>query len=229
MTDWIRRSAARKGTTLLSLSLLLLLVLPACSVIDRGPETCETEDALFEDEFDGQRDCGWSTYNRAGATVTIVDGALQISTSQPGELWWSNPGKDFDDQVITAEARQAEGPDDNAYGVICRYQNEENFYLFLISGDGYYAIGKYESGNPEVQYLTPDNQFQPSDAINKGNATNQIEASCIGDQLSLAVNGLSLITVSDPTFVTGDIGVAASTLQSGTSVIEFDSIRVRLP
>jgi len=43
------------------------------------------------------------------------------------------------------------------------------------------------------------------------------------------VNGLSLLTVTDPTFVTGDIGVAASTLQPGTSLIEFDNIRVRLP
>jgi hypothetical protein len=214
---------------LLALGALFALLLPACTLVTSEPETCDGEGILFEDEFDGERDCGWVTYSRAGATVQIVDGALQVNTSQPGQLWWSNPGKNFDDQIITAEARQVEGPDDNAYGLICRYQNEENFYLFLISGDGYYAIGKYQSGSAEVEYLTADQQFQPSDAINQGNATNRIEASCIGNELSLAVNGLALVTVTDPTFVTGDIGVAASTLQPGTSLIEFDSIRVRLP
>lgn len=213
----------------LGVGLLAVTLLSACTLVNNEPETCAGEEALFEDEFDGERDCGWATYNRGGATVEITDGALQISTSQPGQLWWSNPGKSFDDQVITAEARQVEGPDDNAYGLICRYQNEENFYLFLISGDGYYAIGKYQSGSDEVEYLTADQQFQPSDAINQGNATNRIEASCIGNELSLAVNGLALVTVTDPTFVTGDIGVAASTLQPGTSLIEFDNIRVRLP
>ncbi len=217
----------RIGT--LFLGLAALLALSACDVISSEPDTCETEGYLFEDEFDGTRDCGWATYNRGGAIVEITDGALQISTSQPGQIWWSNPGKDFDDLIITVEARQADGPDDNAYGLICRYQNEENFYLFLISGDGYYAIGKYQSGSPEVEYLTENQQFQPSDAINQGNATNRIEASCIGNELSLSVNGLSLLTVTDPTFVTGDIGVAASTLQPGTSLIEFDSIRARLP
>lgn len=219
----------KRGIVLLCLSALFMLVLSACNVMSSEPDTCEGEDTLFEDEFDGERDCGWATYSRSGATVEITDGALQITTSQPGQLWWSNPGKSFDDQVITAEARQEEGPDDNAYGLICRYQNEENFYLFLISGDGYYAIGKYQTGNEEVQYLTADNQFQQSDAINQGSATNRIEASCIGNELSLAVNGLALVTVTDPTFVTGDIGIAASTLQPGTSIIEFDNIRVRLP
>lgn len=214
---------------ILCLGALFIPLLAGCSLVSKEPETCAGEDALFEDEFDGQRDCGWVTYNRGGATAEIADGAMQISTSQPGQIWWSNPGKDFDDQVITAEARQVEGPDDNAYGLICRYQNEENFYLFLISGDGYYAIGKYQSGSDEIEYLTEDKQFQSSDAINQGSATNRIEASCIGNELSLAVNGLALLTVTDPTFVTGDIGVAASTLQPGTSLIEFDNIRVRLP
>lgn len=213
----------------LGLAALFIGLLSACTLVSNEPETCAGEGTLFEDEFDGERDCGWVTYNRGGATVAITDGALQISTSQPGQIWWSNPGKAFDDVVIAAEARQVEGPDDNAYGLICRYQNEENFYLFLISGDGYYAIGKYQSGSEEVQYLTADQQFQPSDAINQGNATNRIEASCVGNELSLAVNGLALATVTDPTFVTGDIGVAASTLQPGTSLIEFDNIRVRLP
>lgn len=213
----------------LVLGAIFAMALSACDLVSKEPDTCEGEGMLFEDEFDGQRDCGWVTYNRGGATVEIADGAMQISTSQPGQIWWSNPGKDFDDLIITSEARQASGPDDNAYGLICRYQNEENFYLFLISGDGYYAIGKYQSGNPEVVYLTEGNQFQPSDAINQGNATNRIEASCIGNELSLAVNGLALVTVTDPTFVTGDIGVAASTLQPGTSLIEFDNVHVRLP
>jgi len=220
-----------RSRTLLALflSTLCVLVLAGCDLISNEPDNCTGEASLFEDEFDGQKDCGWVTYNRGGATVEIADGAMQISTSQPGQIWWSNPGQDFDDQIITAEARQVDGPDDNAYGLICRYQNEENFYLFLVSGDGYYAIGKYQSGSDEVEYLTADKQFQPSDAINQGNATNRIEAGCIGNELSLAVNGLSLLTVTDPTFVTGDIGVAASTLQPGTSLIEFDNIRVRLP
>ena len=154
---------------------------------------------------------------------------MQLAVGQPGELWWTNPGRNFDDVVITAEARQVDGPNNNAYGLICRYQNEENFYAFLVSGDGYYAIGKYQSGSETVTYLTPDAQFQPSDAINVGVASNELHVSCIGSELSLEVNGIPVMTVSDPTFVTGDIGLAAGTLEQGTTIVEFDNVRVTLP
>jgi hypothetical protein len=90
--------------------------------------------------------------------------------------------------------------------VVCRYQNSENFYLFLISGDGFYAIGKYQGGSSQITILSGDGQYQFSDAINQGIATNQIRVRCLGNELSLAVNGLSLAAATDPTFVTGDIG-----------------------
>ncbi len=213
--------------------LLLVLVIAgsaaACDLVANEPETCDGEGYLFVDTFEADRDCGWATYNRGGADVSIDEGELQISTSQPGQIWWTNPGLSFEDVVISAETRQLSGPNDNAFGVICRYQSEDNFYIFLISGDGYYSIGKYQAGSDEVIYLTEDGQFAQSDVINQGTSTNLIEASCIGDELGLAVNGVPLVTIADPTFVTGDIGLAASTLQPGTLLVAFDDVRVSQP
>ncbi len=202
----------------------------ACvATADDVPDTCDGPDILFTDDFSGEQECGWATYAQGGGTATIDNAAMQLTVGQPGQLWWTNPGRDFDDVVITAEAREVDGPNDNAYGLICRYQNEENFYVFLVSGDGYFAIGKYQSGNENITYLTPDGQYQPSDAINVGVASNELRVSCIGNELSLEVNGIPLITVTDPTFVTGDIGLAASTLQPGITIIEFDNVVVTPP
>jgi len=215
---------------LLGLALPALALLGACSTIGNSePVSCETPDYLFADDFGGAQDCGWATYNRGGGSAAIDNSAMQWTVSQPGQIWWTNPGKDFDDVVINAEARQVSGPNDNAYGLICRYQNEANFYVFLVSGDGYYAIGKYQTGSDTVTYLTPDAQFQPSDAINRGVASNELRVTCLGNQLSLEVNGVPLITVTDPTFVTGDVGVAASTLQPGAAIVEFDNVQVAAP
>lgn len=212
------------------LSILVgLFVVSACSIGNRDPDPCNDGGSLFHDDFSGEQDCGWILYNQGGAVTTIEEGTFRISTSQPGQIWWSNPGRNFDDVVITTQARQVSGPDDNAYGVICRYQNEENFYLFLISGDGYYAIGKYQSGSSQITYLSGDGRFQFSDVINQGVATNQVRASCIGNELSLSVNGLPLVSVTDPTFVTGDLGVGVSTLEPGTAVVEFDDLLVIAP
>ncbi|MCB9422450.1 MAG: hypothetical protein H6667_21790 [Ardenticatenaceae bacterium] len=206
-----------------------VLLLVACSIGGKEPAPCNEGGALFFDDFGGEQDCGWVLYNQSGAVTSVEEGAFRISTSQPGQIWWSNPGRNFNDVVITTQARQVSGPNDNAYGVICRYQNEENFYLFLVSGDGYYAIGKYQTGSDQIVYLSGDGRFQPSDVINQGMATNQVRASCIGNELSLAVNGIPLVSVVDPTFVTGDVGLGVSTLEPGTAVVEFDQLQVLAP
>jgi hypothetical protein len=194
-----------------------------------GPDPCNEEGTLLNDDFDGSKECGWTVYNRSGATASIEDGVFQLTTSQPGQIWWTNAGRNFDDVIITTTVRQLSGPNDNAFGVICRYQNPENFYLMLISGDGYYAIGKYQSGSNQVTYLSGEGQFVSSEAINQGVASNELRVSCIGNELSLAINGITVANVADPTFVTGDVGMGASTFQPGTTVVQFESIRVIAP
>ncbi len=212
------------------LGLLVVLILSGCfpdSV--QGPDPCNEDGTLLNDEFDGSKDCGWILYNGSGVTSEIEDGVLRISNSLSGEITWAVADRNYDDVIITTQARQVSGPDDNAYGIICRYQSPENFYVFLVSGDGHYAIGKYTSSNPQIEYLSGEGQYIFSDAINQGAATNEIRASCIGNELSLAVNGIPLDTVNDPTFVTGDIGVGASPFQPGTTTIEFEGIRAIAP
>ena len=211
----------------LLLPLLVILLLAACG--NSGSQPCDEGGTLFNDNFVEERDCGWALYNRSGAEATIEEEALQLTTSQPGQLWWTNPGRNFDDVIITADATPLDGPLDNAYGLICRYQSPENFYVFLISGDGYYAIGKYQSGNNQIAYLNEEGEYVPSEAINQGAGLNKVRATCIGDELSLSVNGVPLATVNDPTFVTGDIGLAASTFEPGTLTVAFDNIRVIAP
>lgn len=212
-----------------ALLLFVALVGTGCALTSNEPDTCDSEGILFFDDFDGEQECGWVLYNRGGGVAGIENEAMQLTVTQPGQLWWTNPGRSFGDVIIKAEARQVDGPNDNAYGLICRYQNEENFYVFLVSGDGYYSIAKYQSGTENVTYLTEDQQFQESEVINQGIASNELEARCIGNQLSLIVNGIPLATVTDPTFVVGDIGLAASTLQPGTAIIQFDNVQVTSP
>ena len=184
---------------------------------------------LFFDDFSGDPSCGWSVYDDLGGSVTVANGVLQVSSKEKEQFWWTNPGRDFSDVEISVATEQTSGPDDNAYGVICRYQSPENFYMFLISGDGYYTIGKFQTGSNQIIYLTEDGEYQFSDVINRGAAPNDIRASCVGNELSLTVNGILLATVTDPTFVKGDVGVGVTTFQPGTAVIEFDNLRVLRP
>ncbi|MDX1615961.1 MAG: hypothetical protein R3300_16730 [Candidatus Promineifilaceae bacterium] len=219
-----------KATAFLAGLLLLAVALSACADGPfGGPDACDQDSALFVDEFDGEQECGWVLYQGSGGSVQIQDGALILESGQPGQIWWTNAGRQFDDVRIATTVRRVSGPEDNAFGIICRYQSKDNFYLFLISSDGFYAIGKYQSGSPQIEYLTGDGEFQFSEAINQGAASNDLIATCQGNELSMAVNGTQLATVTDPTFVTGDIGLGASTFQPGTAIIAFEQIRVDLP
>lgn len=208
-----------------------LIGLTACSLAGSTADSCEAGGSLFFDDFSGEQNCGWREYVQSGAEVSTDSeaGVMQISSSQPGQIWWTNPGREFDDVIMTSKATQVDGPDNNAYGLICRYQDENNFYIFLISGDGYYAIGKYQTGTPQIIYLTENQEYIFSEAIQQGAAMNDIRASCIGNELSLQVNGTPLVTVSDPTFVRGDVGLGVSTLEPGTAVVHFDDFRVLAP
>lgn len=206
---------------------ILVLALAAC----QGDETdsCVQGGALFFDDFREETECGWVLYSRGGAEVRREGETLRLTTSQPGQVWWSNAGRNFDDLILTADVQQIDGPVDNAYGLICRYQSAENFYLFLISSDGYYAIGKYQSGNNQISYLNEGGEYVFSEAINQDSGSNRLRATCIGNELTLSVNGVLLDSVTDPTFVTGDIGVAVSTFEPGTLEVAFDNVRAIAP
>ncbi|MDX1664901.1 MAG: hypothetical protein R3272_14010 [Candidatus Promineifilaceae bacterium] len=207
---------------------LLVVMLVAC--METGPAPCDEGGTLFSDDFEGEQECGWAQYQRGGAVAEIAEGELYITTSQPGQIWWTTPGRTISDVIISGRVRHVEGPINNAYGLICRYQSPDNFYVFLISSDGYYAIGKYQVGNDQIIYLNEEEQYVFSEAINQGEgSTNLIRATCSGNELSLTVNGSPLATVVDPTFVTGDFGVAASTFEAGALEIAFDDVQVIAP
>lgn len=217
-----------KRSTLQWLALALcLLLLAACQA--GGPAACSSGDALFADDFSGNPNCGWITYERSGASAAVTGDGLVLTTNQPGQIWWTNPGRSFADTIITVTAEAQSGPDDNAFGIICRYQDTQNYYVFLISSDGYYAIGRYDSSSNQVTYLSGGGAYSASEVINQGNSRNDIRASCVGNQLSLAVNGIEIDSVTDSAFTTGDIGLAASTFQPGTLRVRFDDLRVVRP
>lgn len=103
--------------------------------------------------------------------------------------------------------------------------NEDNDYDFAISADGYYTIVKWVNGNDTV-FAGPT--F--SSYINQGvGAVNLIHIECIGNSLSLSVNGHLLTTATDTTFSGGDICLAASALAGTFTEIAFDNLVITEP
>ena len=95
------------------------------------------------------------------------------------------PYTSYKDTIIEVKAARVTGPLDNSYGVICRYQNEENFYAALISSDGYAGIFEVNDGKYK---LMGHDEMIPVPAILGGTAVNLIHFECVGTSLALAVN-----------------------------------------
>lgn len=188
---------------------------------------CAEEAVLpWRDDFSG-RDTGWQTASDASSEVGYDGGVMSVLVRWPDKLSWAAAGRDFADLRIRVDASQISGPDDNEYGILARMQDGEHFYMFAISGDGFFRIVKRDGSDETV--LTRD--WAASDAIHTGIATNQLDVTCRGSELTFAVNGAPLARVRDDAYSHGDVALYAGTFREpGDGVeIHFDNVLVTAP
>lgn len=193
--------------------LIVALLLAAC-----GPALTPLP---YTDDFSSPG--GWKTVSEEAIKITQQDGALHFQIDDLDTLAWSVPkDKRFGDFVLDVDATQLDGPNDNSYGVIFRYQDDRNFYRADISGDGYFALFKYKDGR-----WTKLQDYLETLAVKQGNATNHLQIVAKGNQFVFNVNGEPVKTFSDGDFPNGNVGVTAGTLFDNAGVrIAFDNLTV---
>ena len=180
---------------------------------------------LFQDDF-SDPESGWDRLDKGNGGTDYFDGSYRILVEKPRVDYWANPGRIFQDVRVSVVAHKAGGPNDNDFGVICRYRDTENFYAFLISSDGFYGIEKFAAGE---RTLIGQEGMLSTRLIQQGQASNEIVAECVGDHLSLFVNGELLASVRDGSFQAGDVGLIAGTFDEPGVDIRFDDFAVHEP
>lgn len=194
----------------------------------------------------------WSAQDRRGGTISFDDHALRLTFDEfvPSQSLLRSinryPFSDFDLQV-TAQALT--GPLDNSFGIVFRQLDDQTYYLFYISSDGYYSVWRE----------TPAERFAlstwiPTEAINQGadgSTTNTLRVVAEGNIFRFFVNdeplqlcipdlpdgestyttecvdGTMQPTLSDDTIPYGRIGVAIETLRDGGMTVQFDDVLLR--
>jgi hypothetical protein len=216
---------------------VLALVTLACALPSLGGRyTTGSDDGgsvvdnnlLFMDDF-SDTGSGWDRYQDELVSTDYFNDAYRIQVFTPAYWAWAIPNQYFSGDVrVTVHGTMRGGPLDNAFGVICRHKDVENFYLFMISSDGYVGIGRRINGS-DLELISGDS-LVTSDAILQGQgATNAIQADCIGSTLTLTVNGTQVLTVTDTSLTSGDVGLAASTFSESGVDILFDNFTVMRP
>jgi len=201
--------------------LLFVLLLAACQPESRAL----TGDVLFSDDF-STRENDWTHLVNDGGVMDYNAGGFRFYIREPNLNYWTTAGQSFKDVRIEVDALQYSGPEENRLGVMCRYRDDNNYYFFVISTDGYYAIGKLKEG---VQSLLGQNAMRYASVIQTGVSINHLRAECQGSTLRLYINDSPVALVDDLDFVEGDVGLLAGTFDKGELDVLFDDFQVLQP
>lgn len=187
-------------------------LLAACA----GRDTASTE--VWQTEFESGT--GWQLNSDAIAEVAVADGALRVHVFSAGQVAWATSESRWGDVHLRVDATQVSGPIDNEYGVLVRMQDDQHFYAFSVSGDGYARVARYETGT----WTVLGSDWTPHATIAQGEATNQLEVIAQGSTFDFRVNGESVAQVEDATYATGSLGLYAGAFTEGDVVVAFDNL-----
>ena len=176
---------------------------------------------LFFDDF-SETKSGWDRFTGEIGSTDYKNKTYQISVNEPNTDLFANPYKLFKDTIIEVKAARIGGPVNNSFGVVCRFQDEKNFYSAQISSDGYAGIFRMKEG---VYKLLGQDAMIAVPSILGGSAVNTIHFECIGRSLALAVNGAPVDAREDKSFENGDIGLIAGAFEKAGVVIAFDDLK----
>jgi|WetSurMetagenome_2_1015567.scaffolds.fasta_scaffold220083_2 hypothetical protein len=209
---------------LLFITLLSVALLYACS----PPLIIGDGTTYFHDDFSNTTS-GWDQTSGKDGATEYTDGQYRMYAALPNYLLWANPQKLFPaDVIVDVIASKRAGPDNNAFGILCRYQDAGNYYALVMSSDGHAGIAKVQGGQGPM--MISGSQMEPKSAIQKGNAINLLRAECVGKNLKLFVNDSLVAATTDDTFlVNGDAGLWLGSYEDPGTEIFFDDFLVRRP
>ena len=204
---------------------LLLIPALACSTTSITESLAPSGSVLYQDYFSNTKS-GWEEYTSPAGTAGYTNDAYHIVINQANVNLWTHPGLEYTSTREEVSVMPVSGPQSNRMGLICRLKDNKNFYFFVISGDGYYGIGKVKNGQAG---LLSGSAMKPNSAILTGAQDNRLRADCSGSQLTFYVNNVKLASATDAEYSSGDIGLLAGSFDQTGSDIYFDNFIVYKP
>jgi hypothetical protein len=185
----------------------------------------DSGEVLFQDDF-SRTISGWDQEVQSAYQADYFEGTYSIQILAANTDAWSTPGLQFSNSMIQVEASKAAGPDNNLFGLLCRYQDARNFYFLVISSDGYAGIGLNKDGRRQI---LSGEALLPSAAVRQGQAGNVLRADCLDFNLKLYVNGVLVAEAQAAEWAQGDVGLMAGSYDEGGVRILFDNFSVVKP
>jgi hypothetical protein len=209
--------------------LLVPFLLASCQVINSLQPVATAAPSgtlLFADDF-SKNSNHWGILGADAGQISFLDGGLDIKVDKANSMIWTVAGKKYQDVAIDIDGVLLSGSANDAFGVVCRFQDNQHFYGFLVTHDGYDGIFKMQDG--QLIMTNSGGQLNYSEAIRQGGVVNHILAVCQGDTLSLSVNGQLLAAIKDDSYSQGQVGIIAGAYAVPEVELFFDNLKVSQP
>jgi len=202
------------------LSMAIILGVTACQL----PSFGGAGSVLYQDDFEDPS-TGWDQILGTEGLSNYKDGGYRIYVKDQNKDIWANPGLNFSDVIIEVEGTKLGGPDLNDFGLLCR-ADDNNWYSFILSSNGNYAIGKRR----ELEQTNLSSGSIPNaNTLLKNPGPNLLRAECVGAKLAFYLNGEKLAEVEDDALTVGAVGLIAGTFDEPETDILFDNFVVKKP
>ena len=162
----------------------------------------------------------WNTSNEAEYGAEVADGVYRMTLNTTDYLIWSESGEvTAYDVIIDLDTKLTSGSEINNQGLICRYVDFDNFYMLTVGNDGWVEILKFYQG---VQTALSGEYM--NDIVDP--VSNHLQGFCVGDRLTLYVNGSLGADVLDGDLTYGDVGLIIGSYDEPEVTVEFDNFVV---
>jgi hypothetical protein len=156
------------------------------------------------------------------SVARVADGAYEVRVDIPnydsyGLLSAEGPVRNFD---LAVDVRQVAGDPTAEYGVRFRQTGPSDYFMFSISGSGYYRLLQVKQG--AYTSLTP---WTFDGRIKTGaEAVNRLHVVAQGSSISGSINDVQLVNAEDKIDVGGQLTFGVTTFDKGGVAVRFDNV-----
>ena len=196
---------------------VVVVLISGCSLFQSG--------ILYQETWSDPNTTVWLVGDVGYATRSIESGRYQIVVKQnTTAICWNSTEGPFDNAQFDLDVKHEAGQNDlSGAGLLFRFADGSNTYLFRVSAAGTYHVGKWVG-----DAWTALAGWTSSPAVHAGVAENHLTVIADGTTLTFLVNGTQVTEITDSSFSTGRVGVAVTAYADGANIHEsFDNLTVR--
>ncbi len=201
---------------------------------DEPADPADSAQEFYTETFDGSLD-NYTYFNTGKGdedkmSIKTDDGFLNFDLKD-NNLWMYVTYNPFTYKDVSIEiVADNRGKNNNNVTLLCRYDPEEGWYEFNIANNGLYWIFAYDAtGAINKGYNQMANGA--SKFVKQGREVNTYKVDCVGDKLTLTVNGVEAKTFKDTKYKLrdGKVGFGVSSFEVTPIQVNVDSFSISQP